>query len=162
MQFTGSSDKLGGVYSVLSGSLSALALVGVAVGLLLQRQHLNAMITLGSRDHHLELLKLALEDPAYRECWGLRKLPFVQLTEQQYIYINLIFASWVRSMHVGVMSPKTVEVNAETLFADSTLAVEFWSLVRELPQAYKVEWPAFYAIVERAYANRPTTQPKVA
>ncbi len=74
--FGGSADSwsrrgdIGQTYGAAAALLSVLALAGVAISLVLQARESKANREHASRLIHTDLLKLAMDDPAYLECWG--------------------------------------------------------------------------------------------
>jgi Family of unknown function (DUF6082) len=61
---------IGQTYGAASALLSALALVGIAVTLVLQARDTKVSREQGQRILHVGLLKMAMDNPLYRRCWG--------------------------------------------------------------------------------------------
>ena len=68
---------IGRTYGAAAALLSVFALAGVAVSLVLQARESKANREQASRLIHTDLLKMAMDDPAYLECWG----PYSSATE---------------------------------------------------------------------------------
>jgi hypothetical protein len=72
---------------------------------------------------HSGLLKLALDDPVYLQCWG-RVVGQEDSIEKLFIYVNLIVSYWEAKWDLGGMDSKHARRMATSFFAS------------EIPRAY--------------------------
>lgn len=77
--------------------ISATALAGVAVSLLLQGRQTRAAEALSMRQEHRELVRLAIDDPGLQPCWGGTGAS--RHTGDS--YTNLIVSFWWASYDIG-------------------------------------------------------------
>src|SRR5207249_17958 len=74
---------IGQAYGAASAILAGVALIGVALSLLLQSRQHRAETISAARERHLEIVKLALKDPALAACWGAEGIPPPGMTIEQ-------------------------------------------------------------------------------
>lgn len=93
------------------GVLSAIALVGVAASIFFQARGEYAQRVQMVRDYHLELRRMALDNPeVYMPCWRPVRAPNLDLTgRQQHLYLHLTMTFAWMSYSIGVMSDKALE-----------------------------------------------------
>jgi hypothetical protein len=92
---------IGQTYGAASALLSAFALAGIVVTLVLQARDTKVSREQGQRLAHSELLKMALENPVYRRAWGPVLPGRDPDADLQQIYVNLIFSSWQMSFDLS-------------------------------------------------------------
>ncbi|MGP4027010.1 DUF6082 family protein [Actinomadura sp. 3N407] len=68
---------IGQTYGAASALLSAFALIGIAATLILQARDTEVNREQGRRVLHVDLLKMALENPLYRRAWGTSTPPTI-------------------------------------------------------------------------------------
>lgn len=87
-------SDVGQTYGAASALLSVIALGGVAMSLHLQRRESKAAREQALRGLHADLLRMALDDASFLECWG----PIGESTDhswyRQHIYLNLVVSHW--------------------------------------------------------------------
>lgn len=115
-------SAIGQTYGAASALLSGLALGGVALSVLLQ-------VTANRRDRiqlarglHLELTRMALDDPTLLECWGGAP---VEEDERQLVYINLIVSYWQARWDTGASGEAEIRRFAADLFK-AEIGRRFW------------------------------------
>ena len=86
-------SDIGQTYGAASALLSALAITGVAISLVLQAKEMASSRRQSSRTFHHELLRMAADEPRYLECWGPRLYPTLD-EERRGMYCNLILSFW--------------------------------------------------------------------
>jgi hypothetical protein len=122
---------IGQTYGAASAILSMLALGGVALSLLLQGRETKATREQALRGLHVDLIKIALDDPLYLSCWG----PFSGSTNiddrRRHMYTNLMVSHWQMMWEVGGLHEKHLRVLAQELFAGET-GRRFWSLMGDV------------------------------
>ncbi|BCB75620.1 hypothetical protein GCM10022251_27690 [Phytohabitans flavus] len=119
--------NVGDAYAGVSAILSSLAFCGVAASLLLQWRQ-NRMTQLYSfKQQHLELTKLALQDPKFLYVDGVD--PTVDGDATLKVYANLIVSHWAMAWDLRMMSVRTLRGNAARLFNDR-ISREWWEAWR--------------------------------
>jgi hypothetical protein len=121
---------IGETYGAASALLSALALVGIAITLVLQARDTKVSRDQGQRILHVELLKMAMDNPVYRRCWGPIHYADDAETELQHIYTNLILSEWQTSFEVKSMDERLLRAVAARLFTGE-VGRRFWVNARE-------------------------------
>jgi hypothetical protein len=100
----------------VSAIIAGAALLGVTVSLVIQGREAKAARKNARRAHHVELMRLAMDDPLYMECWG----PYLTESfraEGQYTYVNLIVAHWFSEYEVGELPDTLLRATAASVFA---------------------------------------------
>lgn len=135
--FTGATGRwerlsfIGQTYGAASALLAVLALVGVSVSLVFQARESRAMREQAFRDANSELLKMAMDDPDYAECWGANLAPDGRRDQRQSMYVNMILTQWEMGYESGAIGETHIRALAAKLFA-GRVPWEFWRGVREL------------------------------
>lgn len=108
-------SAIGQTYGAASAVLSAIALAGVCVSIILQaRANYQARVQ-AVREMHSDLLKMALDDPAFLRCWGPGPRSSA-LDERQAVYINLILSHWQARWDVQMLNERVLRRIADELF----------------------------------------------
>jgi hypothetical protein len=107
---------IGQTYEAASALLSGLALIGIVVTLVLQARDTKVSRDQGRRLLHVDLLKMAMENPLYRECWGPIDYAKDADAELQHIYVNLIISEWQTSFEIKTMDEHLLRAVAASLF----------------------------------------------
>jgi hypothetical protein len=122
---------IGQTYGAGSAILSVIALGGVAVSLLLQSREARAAREQALRALHVDLIKLALDDPLYLGCWG----PFSGSTNvddrRRHMYTNLIVSHWQMMWEIGGLNERHLRLLARELFAGE-VGRRFWGLMGDV------------------------------
>ena len=121
---------IGQTYGAASALLSAFALAGIVVTLVLQARDTKVNREQGQRQAHIELLKMALENPLYRKAWGPVLPGRDPDADLQQIYVNLIFSNWQMSFELKTMDERLLRAVAASLF-EGEPARRFWVGARE-------------------------------
>lgn len=135
--FGGSADSwarrgdIGQTYGAAAALLSVLALAGVAASLVLQARESKANREHASRLIHTDLLKMAMDDPAYLECWGPYSSATDPLARRQAMYVNLILSYWESRYELGQLTEAHLREAASHMFGASP-GREFWADARAL------------------------------
>ncbi|MPZ80520.1 MAG: hypothetical protein GEV28_09030 [Actinophytocola sp.] len=111
-------SDIGETYGAVSAIVAAVALLGVVVSLVTQSREASAARKNARRGHHVELMRMAMDDPRYMECWG----PYLTdsfAAEGQYTYVNLVVAHWYSEYEVGEMSDTLLRATATSVFASA-------------------------------------------
>lgn len=116
------------IVAVASNCLTSAALIGVTMCLVRQSRTMRERAV---RDVNTALLKLAMEDPAYAECWR-GNLPAGEPQEQrQGFYADLVLMQWEMGYETGAIGETHIRALAARLF-EGRVPWEFWRRVREL------------------------------
>lgn len=120
---------IGQTYGAAAALLAVLALAGVAISLVLQARETKVNREHASRQVHTELIRMALDDPAYVECWG----PYVDqenpVSTRQHGYVNLILSYWESRFELGTFTEQHLRSGAREMFS-SPPGRRFWSTTR--------------------------------
>lgn len=111
-------SEIGQTYGAAAALIAVLALVGIAVSLVLQAREAKIAREYASRAVHSELIRMAMEDPLYRECWG----PYWAAEEdederRQDMYVNLIVSYWQSRFELGMFSEAHLRYGASRMFS---------------------------------------------
>jgi hypothetical protein len=109
-------SSIGQTYGAVSAVVAAVALLGVMISLIIQSREIREARKNARRTHHVELMRMAMDDPGYMECWG----PYLTDSfnaERQYTYVNLIVAHWYSEYDIGEMSDALLRATAASVFA---------------------------------------------
>jgi hypothetical protein len=121
---------IGQTYGAASALLSAFALAGIVVTLVLQARDTKVSREQGQRLAHSELLKMALENPVYRRAWDPVLPGRDPDADLQQIYVNLIFSSWQMSFELKTMDERLLRAVTSALFKGAA-GRRFWAGARE-------------------------------
>ena len=117
-------SEIGSTYGAASAVLSALALTGIAVSLLLQAHQTSIARLHSYREQHLALSELAARDAVFRRYWAPRTG-----SEQDWravAALNLIIGFWLTGWEMGTLSEPTLMLAFDQLF-DDDLAKRWWA-----------------------------------
>lgn len=114
----GQLSNIGQTYGAASALLSAMALAGIGISVVLQAKELLAARRLSTRTLHIELLRMAMEDPALLQCWGFPREGFTLDQSRQIGYFNLIFSHWEMLWELGDISEELMQVDAKAIFSN--------------------------------------------
>ena len=139
-------------WRAVSIAVSVLALIGIGASLIIQAREARMAREHASRSTHTELLRMAMENPLYRACWGPYGSAMDEKQFQQFIYTNLIMSFWEGNFEVGGIDETHLRAIASTMFAASP-GRRFWADMRELRMATAKTRRArrFHATVEAEY-----------
>lgn len=107
-------SAIGQAYEAASAVLSGLALggIGLSIALQVRANHQSRIQTV--RQMHMDLLKLALDDPLYRPCWGAPNS--ANIDDRQAMYINLILSYWQARWDIGSSDESVIRAQAIQFF----------------------------------------------
>lgn len=155
-------SNIGQTYGAVSAIIAAVALLGVMISLVIQSREARAVRKSARRAHHVELMRMAMDDPRYMECWG----PYVTDTfaaEGQYTYINLIVAHRYSEYEVREMSEVLLRATAKYVFASAPGRVYWQNGGRFWRDNYSGRRARrFYRVLEETYQEaikKPPSRP---
>jgi hypothetical protein len=148
----GTLSDVGQTYGAASAVLSVLALSGVAVSLHLQRRESKAAREQSIRGLHTDLLRMALDDETFLECWGPIGDSVDVAWYRQHIYLNLIVSHWQMMWEIGALSEAHLRLTAAGLFA-GPLGRRYWGEAREARRTVEKGRRAqvFHSVVDDEY-----------
>ena len=122
---------IGQTYGAASALLAVLALIGVTLSLIFQARESRATREQAFRASNSEMLKMAMDDPAYAECWGGVLEPGNLTEQRQSMYVNMILTQWEMGYETGAVGETHIRALAAQLF-EGRVPWEFWRRTREL------------------------------
>ena len=154
---------IGQTYGAAAALLSVCALAGVAASLVLQARESKANREHASRLVHTDLLKMAMEDPAYLECWGPYSSSTDAIAQRQAMYVNLILSYWEGRYELGQLSDAHLREGAAHMF-QAQPGRQFWADARALRTETSESRRArrFHRILDEEYLRALTPGPQPA
>ncbi|QVQ53163.1 hypothetical protein J4H86_05080 [Spiractinospora alimapuensis] len=122
---------VGQTYGAASALLAGLALLGIAATLVLQLREVRNSREIALRESNSELLRMAMDDPAYRACWGTNFPADASTADRQRMYTNMIFSQWESAFESGAMGEAVIRAVARKVLA-GRIGWEYWRDVREI------------------------------
>lgn len=116
--------NVGQAYGAASAILAALALGIVGISLILQRTQFKRHQRAKRRDCTRDIVKLALEEPAYAQCWGSRFAPG-HVDERLFFYTNFLVLNWSYAWEEGDLTEQQARAYLSRFF-DSEVPRMFW------------------------------------
>jgi hypothetical protein len=123
-------SEIGQTYGAAAALVSVLALVGISASLVLQAREAKIAREYTSRAVHSELMRMAMEDPVYRECWGRFGTDPDDVALRQHMYVNLIVSYWQSRYELGMFSDAHLRVGASDMFS-AVPGRRFWLAARD-------------------------------
>jgi hypothetical protein len=123
-------SEIGQTYGAVSALLSALALGGVVVSLVLQRQSARLEREQAQRALHIELMRMAIENPDLQDCFGPFGDGLPETERRQWTYINQVVLLSEMRFEVGGVDEAWVRGSAYELFG-SPISRRWWAYVRD-------------------------------
>jgi hypothetical protein len=117
-------SEIGQTYGAVTALLSVLALGGVVGSLVLQSRASRLDRELAHRTIHVELMKMAIDDPTLLRIWG-RWGTETPENQRYYAYINLFVSFWEMAYDARIRTSEELAASADGLFA-SELGRSFW------------------------------------
>ncbi|WP_159079267.1 DUF6082 family protein [Plantactinospora sp. BC1] len=117
-------SDIGQAYGAASALLAALALLVVSASLAVQYGQFRYERIQAIHQRTEDLVKLAIENPEYCQCWGSRVSP-EHVDERLFYYCSLIIKSWTRAWERGGLTAPEAR-NFLAQFFDSEVPRLFW------------------------------------
>lgn len=143
-------SNVGQAYGAVSALIAGLALCGVAASVFLQARETRYNRWAAERSRHFELMRIAMEDPFYRQVFALPDMSedMARLTG----YINLLFYHWSLVWEFGDI-PEAVLRGYLADILHSKVGRAYWQIYRDT--LLKTEGAGrqsdFYQIVDMIY-----------
>lgn len=153
--------ELGDMFGAVNALFSGLAFAGVVYAIFLQQIALDAQrddtkkaTGAARRQLHIELQRMAIEDPDLQEVWGYTDLPTHTL-RKQHAYINLVLSHWENDFATGLMTEEKLRVNVGR-YIGQPLFYQFWTRNRDYRRSSALTDPEsrairFHDLVDRLY-----------
>lgn len=143
---------IGQTYGAASALLSVVAIIGVIATLVYQAREVKVAREEARRAAMSDLLKMAMQDPDFNECWGPTGLDEPFTDQRQHMYVNLILSQWQVSFETGALGEKRLRVIAAEMFR-GRVGRKFWADAREVRLATTENRRAqrFHQVLDEAY-----------
>jgi hypothetical protein len=148
-------SNVGQSYGAISAVLSALAVAGVSVSLIFQAREALSARRQGTRAIHTDLMRMAMDDPAYMECWGNIFGDRSHNERRQFLYVNLMIAFWATLWETGDFEERSLrEIAANELFSAKP-GRQFWESIegKWYTHATNAHMNRFLKILDEAYIH---------
>jgi hypothetical protein len=122
-------SAVGQAYGGVSAILSGLALCGIAVSLVLQRQQALGDRIAATSQRHFDILRLALDDPTLAKVLAPELATSAHVREQ--IFANLVLTFWYRSWRQRVINEHELRTSVARMFF-SPVSRDWWARVQPL------------------------------
>ncbi|MGI5161913.1 DUF6082 family protein [Microbispora sp. CA-102843] len=144
---------IGQTYGAASAIFSALALTGVAASLILQARQARAARKEIERNHHFQLMEMAINNRELLACWGALDSEHEARILRQQLYLNLIVSYWEMMYEVGETSTQMLRSHAQTALFSQRLGYDFWTDTRmaRLAVANNARKRRFWQIIDEEY-----------
>ncbi|KUL28897.1 DUF6082 family protein [Actinoplanes awajinensis] len=119
-------SDIGQAYGAASAVISTLALGGVLVGLVVQYRQYTGDRQRRVEEATAELVRLAMEEPFYQQCWGARVAP-EGMDERPFLYCNRLMTAWKQAWAIDVLSEAQAREYLASFF-DSEVPRAFWRM----------------------------------
>ncbi|MFG2650956.1 DUF6082 family protein [Streptomyces sp. NPDC048436] len=143
--------------AVISLVVSVAALVAAGLSLVYQAQQTRLVRDESMRNHHRELLAMALDDPDLRVSWGGTIAELPEETARQSMFANLIVTWWNSGYMIKDMSDGQLSLLLDSFFRGE-VGREYWGRAgqgwRDAAQLSKSKrQKRFVSIVEAKYQS---------
>lgn len=145
---------IGQTYGAASALLSVFAIIGVTATLIYQAREVKVAREEARRSAMGDLLKMAMEDPDFNECWGPTGLDEPFKDQRQHMYVNMILSQWQVAYETGALGDKRLRAIAAEMFL-GRVGRKFWADAREIRLATTENRRArrFHEVLDEAYRS---------
>lgn len=127
----GQLSNVGQTYGAASAFLAGLALIGVAASLFLQAKEAKATREQALRMLHGELMKMAMDDPLYRACWGGFFTSDDEDAQRAHMYVNMIINHWLLMWELNSITERHLREISRVVLSGE-IGHRFWTAGRKL------------------------------
>ncbi|GAA4633133.1 hypothetical protein GCM10023196_069480 [Actinoallomurus vinaceus] len=155
-------SAIGQTYGAASALLAGLALLGIAASLVFQAREAKATREQALRALHGDLMKMAMEDPLYRACWGAFFSSEDEDAQRAHMYVNMIINHWLLMWELNAITEEHLRAIARVVLSGE-IGHRFWSDGRDLRMASagtKRE-RRFNRILDEEYRKAPAPPPRM-
>lgn len=128
--------QFGDMFGAVNALFSGLAFAGVVYAIFLQQQSIEAQrqdtkkaTGASRRQLHIELQRLAIDDPELQAVWGYGEIGTHRL-RKQHAYVNLVLSHWENDFINGDLSEDKLKVVVGRYIGEPHFNA-FWSRTRE-------------------------------
>ena len=132
-------------------------LLVVAASTVLQRKQVRHERLWLQRGYTFDLLRMAMDDPIYAQCWGPRVSP-PDVDERLYYYANLMIMGWSYAWEHGQIDAQQVRAYGQAFF-ESEVSREYWTRFGSWRSRSRGRERAFYRIIDDEYRSAITGGP---
>lgn len=152
---------VGQAYGGASAILSAVALCGVVASLLAQRQQLRQELAEMDREHHRDLIGLALDNPEFLEVLDAKTASGPHARQE--LFLNLIMMYWLAIWELGGIDEAELRAMTAGMF-ENEVSRRWWARIADvwIGTRGRRERRRFIAIVSEELARSqlsPATMP---
>jgi hypothetical protein len=123
-------STVGQTYGAISAVIAVVALGGVAGSLVVQQREAKSNREQSLRVLHTDLLKMAMDNPEYMECWGPFRADNDPTHLRQVMYTNMIISHWEMMYELGALTEGHLRELAAAMFRGDP-GRRFWADSRE-------------------------------
>jgi hypothetical protein len=129
--FAGGADyavagNVGQAYGAASAVIAGIALFVVLASVVVQYRQFKVMRIQSMVEFNEELVLLAMENPAYRQCWGARISPD-SIDEGLFYYCSKVIKVWTIAWELGDIDEPQVRAYLKNFF-DSEVPRRYWEM----------------------------------
>lgn len=117
---------IGQAYGGASALLSAAALCGVVASLLVQRRQVRQELAEMDRQQHIDLMKLAMENPEFLEVLDVNTAGGPHARQE--VFLNLMMMYWLAVWELGVVDDAELRAMAADMFGNE-ISRRWWARV---------------------------------
>ena len=149
-------SDIGQTYGAASAVLAAFALTGVALSLILQAREAKASRGQTLRALHTDLMRMAMEDPVYRACWGSFFTSDNTDEQRAHMYVNMIVNHWLMMWELRPITEAHLRSIAGVVLA-GPISWRFWTDARQRRLLSAATWRErhFNRILDEVYRTVP-------
>ncbi|GIE76686.1 hypothetical protein Aph02nite_26360 [Actinoplanes philippinensis] len=119
---------IGEAFGGISAVLSAVALCGVGASLLYQQRQTRQELADIERQHHMELMRMAIENPGLMEVLDVKAADSPHWKQET--YANLTMMYWLTIWELGEIDDEELRSMTSSMF-ESPISLQWWARVRE-------------------------------
>lgn len=145
---------IGQTYGAASALLSAFALLGVGISILLQDRESRRARHDSARSQHFQLMQMLIDNPDMLEITN----PSAKKNKhsRQHIFLNLQISSWETLYSVGQLSLENIREYARSDLFITDIAIQFWGRTRDhrrkialgMPRSQQKTFLQFFAAID--------------
>ncbi|MER7207510.1 DUF6082 family protein [Streptosporangium sp. NPDC000239] len=149
-------SDIGQTYGAASAVLAVFALMGVTASLILQAREAKAGREQTLRALHTDLMRMAMDDPLYRACWGTFFTSQDADEQRAHMYVNMIVNHWLMMWELRAITEAHLRSVAAVVLA-GPMGWRFWTDARRrrLVSAGTRRERRFNRILDEVYRTVP-------
>ncbi|WP_377472942.1 DUF6082 family protein [Plantactinospora endophytica] len=150
-------SNIGQTYGAVSALLSALAVAGVSLSLLMQRRQARLEHIRATRQAHEAIMRLPYENPGYGQCWG-PGVAEIHQDERLYYYVSSILSYWYDAWSSGDLSTERLRGFAARMF-QSEVPRQYWERFGSARQDRYGRRARFFRLLDEQYREAVAAGP---